>query len=125
MSVFFGPKWRGVLDTAHYSSFPREYNILLVISGGFCGFCTFSWLVNGMIWLMGVMHLVFRDWGLAIIGLVAIVRICLHPITRRSQISMSKMSKMGPEMKRLQEKYKDDKEALNKAMVDFHKQQGI
>ena len=71
------------------------------------------------------MHVVFRDWGLAIIGLVAIVRILLHPITKRSQISMSKMSKMGPEMKRLQDKYKDDKEALNKAMMDFHKQQGL
>jgi len=125
LTVFFGPKWRDVLQTAHYSSFPRDYNILLVISGGICGICTFAPLVTFIIWLLGVMHMVFRDWGLAIIGLVAIVRVCLHPITRRSQISMSKMSKMGPEMKRLQEKYKDDKEALNKAMMDFHKQQGL
>jgi YidC/Oxa1 family membrane protein insertase len=125
LSVFFGPKWREVLQTPHYSSFPRDYNLLLVISGGICGICTFSWLVTGIILLLQGMYWVFRDWGLAIIGLVAIVRICLHPITRRSQISMSKMSKMGPEMKRLQEKYKDDKEALNKAMMDFHKQQGL
>jgi YidC/Oxa1 family membrane protein insertase len=125
MSVYFGPKWREVLQTPHYATFPRQYNILLVISGGICGFCTFAWLVNGIILLLGVMYKVFHDWGLAIIGLVAIVRILLHPITKRSQISMSKMSKMGPEMKRLQEKYKDDKDALNKAMMQFHKEQGL
>jgi len=125
MSVFFGPKWRDVLQNPHYTSLPREYNILLVISSGPCAFCTFAWLVESLIWLLGKMHFVFRDWGLAIIGLVAIVRALLHPITKQSQISMSKMSKMGPEMKRLQDKYKDDKEALNKAMVQFHKEQGL
>jgi YidC/Oxa1 family membrane protein insertase len=125
IALFLGPKWREVLDKSHYASYPRQYNLLLVISSGICGFCTFAPLVSFMIWLLGWMHLVLRDWGLAIIGLVAIVRVLLHPITRRSQISMAKMSKMGPEMKRLQEKYKDDKEALNKAMVDFHRQQGL
>jgi YidC/Oxa1 family membrane protein insertase len=125
MSVFFGPKWREVLQKPHYASAPRDYNLLMVISGGMCGFCTFSWLVDGLIWLLGKLHFVFRDWGLGIIGLVAIVRALLHPITKQSQISMSKMSKMGPEMKRLQEKYKDDKDALNKAMMQFHKEQGL
>jgi YidC/Oxa1 family membrane protein insertase len=38
---------------------------------------------------------------------------------------MAKMGKMGPEMKRLQEKYKDDKDALNKAMMEFHREQGL
>jgi YidC/Oxa1 family membrane protein insertase len=125
LAMFLGPKWRDVLDKSHYASYPRQYNLMLVISSGICGFCTFAPLVSFIVSLLGWMHIALRDWGLAIIGLVAIVRVILHPITRRSQISMSKMSKMGPEMKRLQEKYKDDKEALNKAMVDFHRQQGL
>jgi YidC/Oxa1 family membrane protein insertase len=125
LSLFLGPKWREAVDKPHYSLFPRMYNLLLVISSGPCAICTFAPLVSFMIWLLTFLHMILRDWGLAIIGLVAIVRVLLHPITRRSQISMAKMSKMGPEMKRLQEKYKDDKEALNKAMVDFHKQQGL
>jgi YidC/Oxa1 family membrane protein insertase len=128
MSVYVGPKWRKVLDAAHYTSPPRAYNQLLAVRSSMCGIsiCTFGWLVSGIIGLLsGLQHYVLRDWGLAIIGLVAIVRILLHPITKRSQISMAKMGKMGPEMKRLQEKYKDDKESLNKAMVDFHRQQGL
>lgn len=125
LTVYFGPKWRDVLDKPHYAAYPRQYNLLLIIRGGLCGFCTFAPLVTVIVWLLKAMHTVLRDWGLAIIGLVAIVRFILHPITRRSQISMSKMSKMGPAMEKLKEKYKDDKEGLNKAMIEFHKEQGI
>jgi YidC/Oxa1 family membrane protein insertase len=127
MSVFVGPKWRKILDSAYYATYPRKYDLLAIIRSSMCGmsFCTFNWLTVPIVWLLGVMHMVFRDWGLAIIGLVAIVRLLLHPITRRSQISMSKMSKMGPEMERLRKKYGDDKEALNKAMVEFHREQGL
>jgi len=125
MSVFLGPKWRKVLDTAYYNQYPREYRLMLIIRSGMCAICTWDWLVGLIVWLLTGIHFLFRDWGLAIIGLVAIVRLLLHPITRQSQISMSKMSKLGPEMERLKKKYGDDKEALNKAMIDFHKQQGL
>ena len=123
--VFLGPKWREVLNSGYYAQYPRMYRLMLIIRGGMCAICTWDWLVGVIVWLLSWIHVVFRDWGLAIIGLVAIVRTLLHPITRQSQISMSKMSKLGPEMERLKKKYGDDKEALNKAMVDFHKQQGL
>jgi YidC/Oxa1 family membrane protein insertase len=69
-------------------------------------------------------HMIFRDWGLAIIALVCVVRVLLHPITKKSQVSMMKMGKMGPEMERLKKKYGDDKDGLNKAMMQFYKEQG-
>ena len=125
LHVYLGPKWRKILDTDYYASFPHKYDLMLIIRGGMCGFMTWNWLVWLIVQLMTGLHFIFHDWGLAIIGLVAIVRLLLHPITKRSQISMAKMGKMGPEMKRLQEKYKDDKEALNKAMMEFHKEQGL
>lgn len=133
MSVFFGPKaktisgYGSVLDSSYYTSYPRHYDLLTAIRSSMCGIslCSFDWLTNALQWLLVNIHFVVRDWGLAIIVLVAIVRLALHPITKRSQISMAKMGKMGPEMKRLQEKYKDDKDALNKAMVEFHREQGL
>lgn len=124
-TVYFGPKWRDVLDRPHYTAYPRQYDLILIIRGGFCGFCTFAPLVSLIVWLLKAMHVVLRDWGLAIIGLVAIVRVLLHPITKRSQISMAGMAKMGPEMEKLKKKYADDKEGLNKAMIEFHKEQGL
>ena len=63
--------------------------------------------------------------ALAIIGLVILVRSLLHPITKRSQISMLRMGKLGPEMERLKKHYGDDKDGLNKAMMQLYKDQGI
>src|SRR5262249_58962474 len=68
---------------------------------------------------------IFRDWGLAIIALVLLVRAILHPITKRSQVSMMKMGKLGPEVERLKKKYGDDKDELNRQMMGLYKDQGI
>ncbi|MBC8107842.1 MAG: membrane protein insertase YidC, partial [Anaerolineae bacterium] len=63
-------------------------------------------------------------WGLAIIALVFIVRLILHPITKKSQENMARMSKFGPELEKLKTKYKDDSDALNKETMKFYKEHG-
>ena len=123
--AFFGPKQRQLLKNAYYEAFPRAYNSTLVYTSGFCGFLTFGWLIDALYGILSGFHFVFRDWGLAIIGLVILVRSCLHPITKRSQINMMGMSKMGPEIERLKKKYGDDKDGLNKAMMTVYKEQGL
>src|SRR2546423_4854244 len=75
--------------------------------------------------MLSAFHWVTRDWGLAIICLVIVVRVALHPITKRSTISMQKMGKMGPEIERLKKKYGDNKDELNKAMMQVYKEQGF
>jgi YidC/Oxa1 family membrane protein insertase len=125
-NIYFGPKWRKLLsDDPYYSSFPRCFQTTLVTSGGMCGFLTFNWLMNVLYWILAAFHFVTRDWGLAIIGLVILVRVMLHPITKRSQIQMLKMGKMGPEVERLKKKFGEDKDALNKAMMGVYKEQGM
>jgi YidC/Oxa1 family membrane protein insertase len=125
LTVYFGPKDRRVLDKPYYAALPRHFDQTLVVRVGPCAMCAFDPVINFLVLLLGWFHAVARDWGLAIICLVLLVRLALHPITKRSQISMMKMGKMGPEMERLKKKYADDKEALQKAMWEFQKQQGI
>jgi len=122
--VFFGPRFRTLLNNAYYAARGVQYGQTLALGGSSCTWCTFQWLVEWLMDLLGLFHWVLRDWGLAIIALVFIVRAVLHPITKRSQISMAKMGKMGPEMEKLKAKYKDDKDALNRAMMQFYKEQG-
>lgn len=126
LNVFFGPKTRAVLESGYYSAAFRSYDKTLATLSSGCGSrCTFGWLISGMVGLLSFFHVIFRDWGLAIIGLVVVVRLLLHPLTKRSTISMQKMGKMAPEMERLKKKYGDNKEELNKAMWEFQKQQGL
>jgi YidC/Oxa1 family membrane protein insertase len=124
LRAFFGPRQRALLNNAYYAALPLMYNASLVLTSGPCGVCTFQWLIDILVKLLAAFHYVTRDWGLAIIGLVILVRAILHPITKRSQISMAKMSKMGPEIKRIQERYADDKDAQNRAMMEFYKEHG-
>ncbi|MGD0140675.1 MAG: YidC/Oxa1 family insertase periplasmic-domain containing protein [Tepidisphaeraceae bacterium] len=125
LSVFFGPKERGLMEGDYYGVFPRFYSQLLSTAGSSCGFCTLPWLVDGLVDLLQVFHFILCDWGLAIIALVVLVRAILHPISKHSQVSMLKLQKMGPEMERLKKKYGDDKEALAKAQMEMHKEMGI
>ncbi len=125
LHAFFGPKQRQLLKNDYYAAFPRGYDVSLVYISKFCGLLTFGWLINVLYFILWCFHRIFFDWGLAIIGLVVLVRTCLHPITKRSQIQMMGMSKMGPEIERLKKKYGDDKEGLNKAMMTVYKEQGM
>jgi YidC/Oxa1 family membrane protein insertase len=124
LSIYLGPKDRTVLKTGYYTAFPRMYNLTLVIRGGFCGFCTWDWLVDWLFAILWVFHWIFRDWGIAIICLVLLVRGVLHPLTKAGQVQMMKMQKYGPEIEKLKKKYGDDKEGLNKEMMKFYQEQG-
>ena len=79
LNVYFGPRAREVLKSDYYSTPPRSYDRTLVIPSGMCAWCTFDWLINVLVWMLGVFHWIFGgfaghgDWGLAIIGLVLIV----------------------------------------------------
>ena len=124
-AAYLGPRWRVVLEQPRYANFPLNYDLTLVLTSGPCAICTFSWLVTGLVKLLAFFHLIFRDWGLAIIGLVIVVRSLLHPITKRSQVSMMRMGKMGPEIERLKKKYGEDKDELNRQMMALYKEQGV
>jgi len=50
--------------------------------------------------------------------------VLLHPLTKKGQVMMSKMKKLGPMMKEMEKKYGDDKEALNRERVKLYKKQG-
>ena len=125
LNVYVGPKLRDVIKNDYYSEYPLSYDETLVLTGSWCGILTSAKLINLLVWLLKGFHTIFRDWGLAIIGLVCLVRLILHPITKRSQISMSRMTKMGPEMERLKNKHKDDPDALKKAQMEFYREQGV
>ena len=126
MEVYLGPRGRFILDKGEYfPAFPLQYDKTLVLTGGWCGICTWTWLINVLVWMLSMFQLGLRDWGLAIMALVIVVRLALHPITKKSQVSMAKMGKLAPEMERLKQKYKDDKEGMNRAMMQLYKEQGF
>lgn len=124
LTVFLGPKWRDVVADNYYSSMPRMYDLLLVVQSKMCAWCTWPWLISSLVWILTKFHAAVRDWGVAIIGLVFLVRLLLHPITKKSQVQMMKMGKLAPEVEKLKKKYADQPDVLNREMMKLYKEQG-
>ena len=68
---------------------------------------------------------VSSSWGLSIIGLTFVVRIILLPLTLRQFKSMQALQRLQPEIKKLQAKYKDDKQRLNQEMMKFYQENKV
>ncbi len=64
-------------------------------------------------------------WGLAIIALTLLVRLAMHPLTQKQMVSMQKMQKLQPMLNVLQEKYKDDKDELQRQTMELYKENKI
>jgi len=124
--VFVGPKKRDLFSDSgapHYREIYHKLGFLGTIEFGAC--CTWAPLSLGMMWLLQSFSTVtFGNYGLAIIVLVFLVRLVLHPLTKKGQVAMMKMQKLAPQAQKLKEKYGDDKEALNREMMQFYRQQG-
>jgi YidC/Oxa1 family membrane protein insertase len=65
------------------------------------------------------------SWGFSIIALTIVVRTALIPLTLKQFKSMQALQRLAPEIKQLQEKYKDDKQRLNQEMMKFYQENKV
>ena len=65
------------------------------------------------------------SYGIAIMLLTVLVMALITPLTVKSTRSMLQMQRMQPEMKRIQAKYKDDREKLNEELMKFYRENKI
>ena len=65
------------------------------------------------------------SWGWSIVMLTVVVRIAILPLTYKGVRGMQNMQRLAPEMKKLQERYKDDRQRLNEEMMKFYQEHGF
>ena len=90
----------------------------------------FTFFINLFMGLIAFLNkLALGSWGVAIILLTLVVKLCLHPINRKSQRSMmrfqKKFQKIQPQMKALQEKYGSDRMKYSQAVQGLWKEHGV
>jgi len=78
-------------------------------------------LYNALIFLYNL----FPDLGVAIILLTLIIRVMLISLSKKSIESQKKMQEIQPEIKKLQEKYKNDKAKQSQAVMQLYKERKI
>lgn len=112
-TAFVGPKLQSQLEEIH----PRltltvDYGWLTVIS-------------NPLFWLLSFIFNYVANWGVAIIVVTILIKLAFYKLTEASGRSMAKMREIQPRMKALQERYKDDRQALSQAMMDLYKREKV
>lgn len=83
-------------------------------------------IVLPLTWLLNAIHVTLNvPWAWAIVILTVIVRIAMIPLTVKQQQSFRAMQSLQPQIKKLQAKYKDDRQKLNEEMMTFYKENKV
>ena len=83
-------------------------------------------LVRPLTWLLETLHFQLGiPWGWSIVVLTVIVRVAMIPLTVKQQQSFRAMQVLQPEIKKLQTKYKNDRQKLNEEMMAFYKENKV
>lgn len=107
---------------------PQDQNRLDYIADGLSLVVDYGWLTflaQPIYWLLSKLHQLVGNWGWAIVLLTCLVKAVLYPLSLASYRSMAKMKDLGPRMKALREKYGDDKQRLNQAMMEMYRTEKI
>lgn len=80
---------------------------------------------QGLFWVMNQVHKVVGNWGWAIIGLVILLKLALFPLANAQFKSQAKMRKFQPRIAQLKERYGDDKQKFQVAMMELYKKEKI
>ncbi len=90
----------------------------------------FGWFViqpfsRGILWLLKFLHSFGINYGIILILFAFLVRLITGPLTKKSFQSTQKMQAIQPELKKLQEKYKNNSQKLNTEMVKMYREHGV
>ena len=111
--LFVGPKLQDTLERiAPGLELTVDYGWLTVIA-------------KPIHWLLAKIYLIVGNWGWAIIVLTILIKLAFYKLSETSYKSMANMRELTPRLQALKDRYGDDKERLNQAMMELYKTEKI
>ncbi len=121
--LYIGPKDYSFLKTQGM----EQVEVMEFKSTGFWKFM--NWIMfpmqTGLLWGLKALHVVVRNYGVAIMLLTIIVRCIFWPITHKGTESMRKMQALQPQMKEIREKFKDNPQRMQQETMKFYKENKV
>lgn len=112
-ALFIGPKLQDQLAaTGPELERTTDYGMLYLIA-------------HPLFLLLQLVQQFVGNWGVTIILVTLLIKLAFYRLTASSGRSMAKMRTVAPKLKALQERYKDDREALGRATMDLYKKEKI
>ena len=81
----------------------------------------FSAIAKPLLHILKFLYRYVHNYGIAIIIVTVVLKVLFFPLTYKSYKSMKDMQKIQPKMAELKEKFKNDRDAMNKAVMDLYK----
>jgi YidC/Oxa1 family membrane protein insertase len=85
----------------------------------------FYFLTKPIFYALHWFHGIVGNFGVSILILTVIIKLIFFPLANKSYKSMAKMRKLTPEMQALRERFGDDKQKLNQAMMELYKKEKV
>jgi YidC/Oxa1 family membrane protein insertase len=107
---------------------PKLQNTLASIAPGLDLAVDYGWLTflaQPIFWLLAKLHALLGNWGWAIIVLTILIKAAFYKLSETSYKSMANMRRLTPRLQALKDRYGDDKQRLNQAMMELYKKEKI
>ncbi|WP_431635062.1 membrane protein insertase YidC [Dyella sp. KULCS107] len=85
----------------------------------------FSIVASPLHWILNQLHKFSGNWGFAIILLVLLINVAIYKLSEAQYVSAARMRKLKPRMDALKERYGDDKQKMQQAMMELYKKEKI
>jgi YidC/Oxa1 family membrane protein insertase len=107
--LYYGPRDLDILEKV-------DHQLEKAIDFGFFGL-----IARPLLWVLKYFYQYVGNYGVAIILLTGIIKLIFWPLTQKSYKSMKSMQNLQPEMQKIREKFKTDKERMNKEIMGLYK----
>jgi YidC/Oxa1 family membrane protein insertase len=112
-TLFVGPKIQSQLELVGSKlELTADYGKLTIVA-------------SPLFLVLAKVHSFVGNWGWSIILVTVLIKAVFYKLTEASGKSMAKMREVAPRLKALQERYKDDREQLGRATMEFYKREKI
>jgi YidC/Oxa1 family membrane protein insertase len=113
---------------------PKQFDVLRAINVEFVkaiNFGIFAWLVLPLLSTLKWIHSYVGNWGWSIIFLTILINLVIFPLRHKSVVSMRKMQAIQPQLKAIQDRYKDlkatdpAKQKMNTEVMSLYREKGV
>lgn len=125
IAAISGPPGNG-----HYTLFvgPKDIDTLKSLGKQLercINFGWFSFISIPLLYVLHFFHQVTGSYGIDIILLTLLIKVLMAPLTHKSYVSMKRMQRLQPQMEKLKERLSNDKEKLNKEIMELYRRNGV
>jgi len=115
--LWVGPKLVKQIEAQHVPGLERAVD--------FSSITVMAVLAGWLFWVLQHLHGLLGNWGWAIVGLVVLIKLAMYPLSAAQYKSMAKMRRFQPRIEQLKERYGDDKQKFQMALMELYKKEKL